>query len=273
MPQIAPDKTCSPSVGLALGAGVVRGMAHIGVMDVLQECGIRVDFMAGTSAGAVVAALYTGGIDMPDIIRIAKSLSWKKLVYPTMRRGSLLTHRKLGEYVESLVGPKRVCDMQPPLVVVATDFHTGEEVLLRDEPIGLAVCASSAMPGLFAPVRVGERLLVDGFLVNSVPSNVVRQMGASLVISSSVRSGGVTDSNGPIPAYQLVWQTVDLLVRHQIETVGQRSADVMIETFAPHLNAFHFRDTEAFIEAGREAALRSIPAIREAIARLPLDGM
>ncbi|HYG57442.1 MAG TPA: patatin-like phospholipase family protein, partial [Symbiobacteriaceae bacterium] len=167
-----------PVVGIALGGGVVRGMAHIGVLQVLQAESIPIDLVAGTSVGSLIGAVFAGGFALAELERLAPTLSWPKLVGPVWPRDGILTNVKLGAFVEQLVGAKRIEDLPIGYAAVAVDRASGGEVILRQGPIGQAVRASTAIPGLFTPVMHESRELIDGGLVNNVPASVVRSMGA-----------------------------------------------------------------------------------------------
>ncbi|HWI62857.1 MAG TPA: patatin-like phospholipase family protein [Symbiobacteriaceae bacterium] len=253
-----------PVVGLALGGGVVRGMAHIGVLQVLHEEGLPIDIIAGTSVGSLVGAVFAGGVSLDELERLVPTLSWRKLVGPTWPQVGLLSNVKLGRFVESLIGPKRIEELPISYAAVAVDRDSGQEIVLRDGPVALAVRASTAIPGIFQPVPRGNRLLIDGGLVNNVPASVVRSMGADVVIAVDVRDynyfapgqkGGLLLSF--LRAYDIM---INKAAHSELEW-----ADIPIRATCPGANPYGFKMAGALIEAGREQARLALPAIREAL--------
>ena len=175
----------TPKIGLALGSGSARGWAHIGVIKALTEAGIHVDYVAGTSVGAVVGAVYASG-RIDSFKDVVLQLDWKKIasfldvVFP---KSGLIDGNRIAEFIRSHVGEKNIEDLSLPFCAVSTDLATGNEVVFQDGDIIEAVRASISVPGVFTPVRKSGAILVDGGLVNPVPVSVVRKMGADLVIA------------------------------------------------------------------------------------------
>jgi NTE family protein len=179
-------------VGLALGSGGARGWAHLGVLQALAERNIRVDFVAGTSMGSVVGAFFAAG-RLGALRELADTLDWKRLRQffweISLSRSGLTDGRKLLEETRKILGVGQFRDLSIPFRAVAADLQTGGEVVLDSGSLLPALRASISIPGLFSPVWVGQRLLVDGGLVNPVPVNVVRNMGARRVIAVDVSQG------------------------------------------------------------------------------------
>ena len=175
----------SGKVGLALGSGSARGWAHIGVIKALTEAGICVDYVAGTSAGAVVGAVYASG-RIDSFKDVVLQLDWKKIAFfldVVFPKSGLIDGNKIAEFIRSHVEEKNIEDLSLPFCAVSTDLATGNEVIIQDGDIIEAVRASISVPGVFTPVRKNSAILVDGGLVNPVPVSVVREMGADLVIA------------------------------------------------------------------------------------------
>ena len=176
-------------VGLALGSGGARGWAHLGVLQALKEKGVRIDMVAGTSMGALVGAFLAAARE--DVLRdLATHLDWKGLRRffweISLSRSGLTDGRKLLEETRNLLGVAEFRDLKLPFRAVATDLNTGGEVALNSGDLLEALRASISIPGVFSPVWVGRRLLVDGGLVNPVPVNAARAMGADTVIAVDV---------------------------------------------------------------------------------------
>lgn len=185
-------------VGLALGSGGARGWAHLGVLQALRERGVQVDYIAGTSMGAVVGAFLAAGRE--DVLReVALHLDWKLLRQffweVSLSRSGLTDGRRLLEETRKLLGIEEFAGLNRPLRVVATDLSMGGEVVLGSGNLLQALRATISIPGVFSPVQIGRRWLVDGGLVNPVPVNVARDLGAGIVIAVDVSQG-----NEPAPA-------------------------------------------------------------------------
>lgn len=178
-----------PKVGLALGAGAARGWAHLGVIAAVEECGIPVHCIAGTSAGALVAGVYASG-QIGALTEVVLRLDWKEVLRYfsdiTLSRSGLVDGKKISDFIRRYITSSRLEDLRLPFRAVATDIVTGEEVILSHGDIIDAIRASISFPGIFTPVRVDDRLLVDGGLVNPVPVRVVRELGADIVIAVDV---------------------------------------------------------------------------------------
>ena len=176
-------------VGYALGGGAARGLSHIGVLKILHERGISPDIIAGTSIGALVGALYAGGLDPNEIEQLVLGLDWKKLVYlmdMTLPLNGLLQGKRVVSLLKSILGDTTFSQLRVDFACVATDIVSGEQVVLRDGSLIEAVRASISIPGIFTPVAIGGRYLVDGGLVNTVPVSICREMGAKYVIGVNV---------------------------------------------------------------------------------------
>lgn len=255
-----------PVVGLALGGGVVRGMAHIGVLQVLQEERIPIDLIAGTSVGSMVGALFAGGMSLDELERLASTLSWPKLVGLTWPGQGLLSNAKLGRFVDSLIGPKRIEDLPISYAAVAVDRDSGQEVILRDGMVAEAVRASTAIPGLFHPVSRGAQRLIDGGLVNNVPASVVRSMGADVVIAVDVRDYNYFDPGQQGGLLVSFLRAYDIMI-NKAASSELEWADIPIHATCPAANPYGFKMTGALIKAGREQARQAVPVIREALRR------
>lgn len=178
-----------PKIGLALGAGAARGLAHIGVLKALDREGIRIDSIAGTSIGAVIGAIYSSGIGPDEIEEIALNMDKTKtltLFAPTIPYSGLIDGSRITRFIESIIGRQNISDLNIPFAAVATDVMTGEEIVLTKGSLLDALRASASIPGMFTPAKHGERFLVDGGLVNPVPVSVAIGMGADIVIAVNV---------------------------------------------------------------------------------------
>jgi len=176
-------------IGLALGSGAARGLAHIGVLKVLKQNNVHIDFIAGTSIGAIVGAIYAAGIDPNVMEEIAMSLTPAKIALlfaPTFPFSGLIDGKRVRDFLESIIGNPNIEDLKIPFAAIATDISTGQEVVITKGSVLDAIRASMSIPGMFTPYEHNGTFLVDGGLVNPLPINVVRSMGANFVIAVNV---------------------------------------------------------------------------------------
>lgn len=174
-----------PRLGLALGSGAARGLAHIGALKVLEEANIPICGIAGTSIGAFIGALYAAGVPVQRMEAVACELDWRtlaRLLNPNVPTSGLVDGRKLVQFITELLPVHSFEALRLPLAVTATDIETGEALIIRKGDLLEALRAALAFPGIFPPVRFGDRFLVDGGLCNPVPADVVRLLGADRVI-------------------------------------------------------------------------------------------
>ncbi|MBM7853962.1 putative acylesterase/phospholipase RssA/CRP-like cAMP-binding protein [Desulfohalotomaculum tongense] len=256
--------TEKPKVGLALGSGAVRGMAHIGAAKVLKKHNIPIDMIAGTSAGALMGACLAAGVEPEKLERIVENMSWSRISKPLFPKSAFLSNSKLGQFLERIIGKKEFCELDIPFVAVATDAHTGEEVVLKRGKVSEAVKASAAIPVLFEPVELFGRKLIDGAVVNMVPASVCRSMGADIVIAVSVTDFSF-ETGPPKNIYMSVLHYMDMLVKKQVVEVENRWADILVKVDKPGLSAYSFKDTRQLIKEGELAAEKAIPRIKELI--------
>lgn len=273
-PVVAPVQAPSASlpvakaparIGLALGGGAARGFAHVGVIQVLEEAGIRPDIVVGTSAGSLVAALYASGRNGAQLQQVAESLEEAALTdwtLPIFGRGAL-KGEALARYVSSLVNHKLIEEMPMPLGIVATDLGSGQGVLFRRGSTGTAVRASSAVPSVFQPVTIAGRDYVDGGLVSPVPVGFARQMGADLVIAVDISSPPEGQATGD--SLQILLQTFAIMSK-SINRFELKDADVVVRPALAGVKSADFTAKRRSIEAGRRAMQQALPQLRAAMA-------
>ncbi|WP_051688215.1 patatin-like phospholipase family protein [Desulfofalx alkaliphila] len=253
-----------PKIGLALGAGAVRGVAHIGVAKVLYKHNIPIDMIAGTSAGALVGSCLAAGVEPEKLEKIVENMSWSRIASPLWPKRSLLDNIKLGQYLERVIGKKEFCQLNIPFVAVATDAYTGEEVVLSYGKVSDAVRASTAIPVIFKPVELYGRTLMDGAPANMVPASVCKSMGADIVIAVSVNDFSF-ESGPPKNIYMSVLHYMDMIMKKQVLEAEGQWADVLVKVSKPGLSGYNFKEAKQYIEAGQEAAEQAIPRIKELI--------
>ena len=263
-PEAAPVVRVPPRIGLALGGGAARGFAHVGVIQVLEEAGIRPTLVTGTSAGSLVAALYASGKSGAQLQQIAETMEEATIADWTLQiftRG-VLRGEALAKYVNTQVGQKPIEAMVIPLGIVATDLNSGNDVLFQRGDTGTAVRASSAVPAVFQPVKVGSREYVDGGLVSPVPVRAARKMGAELIIAVDISTPPeASAANGTL---EILLQTFTIMGK-SISTIELKDADVLVRPSLQGVSSADFSARKRSIEAGRQAMLLALPQLRAAI--------
>ena len=252
-------------IGLALGGGAARGFAHVGVIAVLEEAGLRPHFVVGTSAGSLVAALYASGKSSAQLQQTALNMEEVAItdwILPIIGRG-MFRGDALARYVNDLVTSRLIENMVIPLGIVATDLGSGNAVLFQKGDTGTAVRASSAVPAVFVPVKINGREYVDGGLVSPVPVRFARQMGADVVIAVDISNP--PEANTADGTLQILLQTFAIMGKsiNQYELAG---ADVVVRPSQAGLKSADFTSRQRAIEAGRAAMLVALPALKAKLA-------
>jgi NTE family protein len=261
-PEVAPALSKrAPRIGLALGGGAAKGFAHVGVIAVLEEAGLRPDYLVGTSAGSLVAALYASGKTSAELQKTAMSMEEATItdwMLPLVGRG-VFRGDALGRFVNDAVGGRLIEDMRIPLGVVATDLGSGQAVLFQRGDTGTAVRASSAVPAVFVPVKINGRDYVDGGLVAPVPVRYARQMGAELVIAVDISTA--PEDSATKDTLQILLQTFSIMGK-SINQHELREADIVVRPSLVGLKSADFSARQRAIDAGRAAMLAALPALR-----------
>ncbi len=254
----------SPTWGLALGGGAARGFAHVGVLQVLEENGLRPNVVTGTSAGSLVAAMYATGMKGAELERLALGMEEATLTdwsLPILGRG-VLRGDALERYVRQAVGGKSLEQMVLPLGILATDLQSGRGVLFRRGDTAIAVRASSAVPGVFTPVMISGREYVDGGLVAPVPVSQARDMGAEVVLAVDISKG---PESGPVSgALSVLLQTFDIMGQ-SINRYELAKATVVVRPALVGVGSADFGARAQSIAAGRAAMQAALPALRQAL--------
>ena len=262
-------------VGLALSGGAARGLAHVGVLRVLQNESIPIDLIAGTSAGAVIGAGYAWDQDMARITREALDADWKKmapLIDLSLPKSGFIKGKKVQELIAGYVGGNiKFSDLKIPFACVATDIDTGEEIVIDSGSLPEALRASISIPGIFTVVKYEGRYLVDGGLTTPVPVEVVSDMGADFIIAVNVNPD-VTDRLGKTSQkrvaarkepniFQIMMQSV-YITTYSLARSSLENADVVIEPDLAHINAGDFNRARELVTRGRQAAEEAVPEIK-----------
>ncbi len=248
-------------IGLALGGGAARGFAHVGVIAVLEEAGLKPQLVVGTSAGSLVAALYASGKTSAQLQQTAlnmEEVAFTDWMLPIFGRG-MFRGDALARYVNELVSNRSIENMLIPLGIVATDLGNGDAVLFQRGDTGVAVRASSAVPGVFVPVKIGAREYVDGGLASPVPVRFARQMGADVVIAVDISTP--PEANPASNTLQILLQTFAIMVK-SINQFELKDADVVVRPSLVGLKSADFSARQRAIDAGRAAMLVALPALK-----------
>lgn len=253
-----------PTIGLALGSGAARGLAHIGVLKVLQREKIPIDYLAGSSMGSIISVLFASGMNLELLEKICclhlKRKQWLDFTVPGL--GFVIGDRAK-EIIRLLTHSKELQDLAIPTAVVATDLRMGEPVVFRQGPIGDAVRASMSIPGIFEPVKWKGRILVDGGVIDRVPCSIVREMGADLVIGVDVlpEINKVEIRN----IFDVITQSLSIMER---ELLNQRMpmCDVFIRPDCADISPTTFHRVEECISRGMVATEKKIDQLKRLIA-------
>ncbi len=264
-PPATPKPPRPPRIGLALGGGAARGFAHIGVIQVLEEAGIRPDLVVGTSAGSLVTALYAAGRHGTELARVAMAMDESAITDWSFPGRGLIRGEALARYVREQTGGRTIEQLPMPLGIVATDLDSGLAMLFQRGDVGIAVRASSAVPAVFQPVKIGSHEYVDGGLVSPVPVRSARQMGADLVIAVDISSPPEGNATGD--PFTMLLQTFSIMGK-SINAFELRDADIVIRPRLAGMSSADFTARKRAIESGREAALAGLVGLRGRIAAL-----
>lgn len=264
-PQPKPEvKVTPPRIALVLGGGAARGFAHVGVLKVLEATGVSPDIVVGVSAGSFVGALYAAGYSAADLQRVALQLDEFVLGDWSMPDRGIIKGEALQNFVNRAVQERPLEKLNRTFAVVVTELQSGEQVVFRRGNTGMAVRASSSIPGVFQPVRINGKDYVDGGLTGPVPVRVARSLGADVVIAVDVSAR---------PKYGKTGDTLDVLLQTFV-IMGQAiaanelpEADVVIRPDTSQLTAVGFEQRRLAIQEGERATRAALSLIRERIAK------
>ncbi|MEW5806596.1 MAG: patatin-like phospholipase family protein [Acidobacteriota bacterium] len=267
-PSMQPESNSfqRPVIALVLGGGAARGFAHIGVIRVLEQEKIPIQMIVGTSIGSLIGAIYADCQNSFELEWMTHDVKeddffdfsvWNSLMGP-------FEGDKIEEFIQKSVKAKRIEELKIHYAAIATDLHRGKKVILKSGPVATAVRASCAIPGLFHPVQIGNQLLSDGGIVDNVPVDVAKEMGADIVIAVDI-SRDV--EKGEISNFVVVTiQAISIMAR-EIGKCQADKADILIAPEVGKINSMDFDNKKECIKAGIDAATAAIPSIKETIAR------
>jgi len=247
-------------LGLALGGGFARTIAHIGVLKVLEEERIPVDLIAGTSAGSILGAAYCAGMSASEIEQMASTTQFRDFARMTLSRYGLYATDRMADFCERVIKIKTFKDLKIPLAVTATDVRTGDPVVFTKGPLADPMRASCAYPGMFPPVDVDGRLLIDGMLAYSVPTTPLREMGAAFVIGVCLSA-----DRSPQPAPRHLFEVIARcfsIAEARMSHLWKKDADLVIEPDVEGFSFDCFDRAKELIASGEKAARAAMPQLR-----------
>jgi NTE family protein len=250
-----------PAIGVALGGGFARGIAHIGVLKVLEEEGIPVRLVAGTSVGALIGAGYCSGLTIAELEEVAHRVRFTTFARWTLSRYGFATNDRMVPFLQQTLKAQTFEKLRIPLGVAATDFNTGEGVIFHSGPIIDPVRASCAYPGMFLPVEIRGRWLVDGMLSHPVPALPLREMGAERVLAVQLR-GQWSKTTAPRHLLDVIGQAF-AIAQDRMSTIWRSAADVVIEPDVAGFDYDDFKRADDLIRVGQLAMRRALPEVHK----------
>jgi NTE family protein len=251
-----------PKIVLALGGGGARGFAHIGVLQTLKEAGIRVSAIVGTSMGALIGATYAAGTDLYYLGQLVEYLHWEDLIDLRLPNLGLIDGAKVKTVIDLLTKGKSMEDLEVIFWAVATDLFTGEEVIFKTGPLGPAVRASISIPGVFNPVELDGRTLVDGAVVAGVPVAVARLMNGDITLAVNV---GFDHTQHQVNNIFDVMSKVMDIMGNMLDAQQIKQADLTITPQLGNIGTMHFQRAKECIAIGRKATELILPELQERI--------
>lgn len=258
--------TGNPRVAIVLGAGSARGLAHIGVLQVLRENEIDFDFIVGSSMGAMVGSIYACGADLYMLDRMIEHMNTRLLVDIMVPRMGFIAGNRISEFLDLVTKKKSFAQLDFPVTVISTDLVTGQKVVMSEGSVTEAVRASISIPGVFVPLVKDDMVLVDGAVSDRLPIEVAREMGADLVIAVDVTygAGKKTEFEG---AMDIILTALEIMGQYHFDAVNV-NADILIQPAVRHINPRDFDRSREIVDQGRRAAAEKVAEIKDQIALL-----
>jgi NTE family protein len=257
----AADEPRVPAIGVALGGGFARGMAHIGVLKVLEHEGIPVRIVTGTSVGALIGACYCSGLSIEELEKVAHSVRFTTFARWTVSRYGFASNDRMVQFLNRTLKVKTFEELRVPLGVTATDFNSGEGVVFHSGAIVDPVRASCAYPGMFLPVEIRGRFLIDGMLSHPVPTAPLHEMGADRVIAVHLR-GQWSKNGAPRHLFDVIGQSF-AIAQDQMSHLWRGAADVIVEPEVAGFSYDDFKRAGELIHAGEVAMRKALPEVRK----------
>jgi len=256
-------------IALVLGGGAARGFAHIGVLKILETNHIPIHMIAGTSAGSFVGSLYAYGFNAYQLQKIALGLERGDIADFTIPDNGFIKGDLLEDYVNRMLRNTSMEKLRIPFYAIATEVPNGKETVFATGNTGKAVRSSCSIPGVFNPVRIGDKMYVDGGVVSPIPVDAARRLGADVVIAVDISSD--LDTSQPSGTIETILQSINIM-SSKISVSQLSRADVVIRPLVGHIGSADFTMRNEAIIEGEKAALQVLPKIQEIVNRLRQEG-
>ncbi|RPF56099.1 patatin-like phospholipase family protein [Aquisalibacillus elongatus] len=251
-----------PKIGLALGSGGARGFSHLGVIKILEKEGIPIDYIAGSSMGALVGAFYGAGQSVEHLYQLALTFKRKYFMDFIVPKMGLVQGERIKSYIRMFTYNKNLEDFDIPVSIVTTDIYSGEKVIFKEGDAATAVRASISIPGVFVPEKVDQRLLVDGGVIDRIPVSVVKDMGADIVIA--VDCSKFEKNTEIYSIYDIIMQSIDIM-QNEITNYRMVDADVVMRPEVYTYSSRNYTQVSEIIQKGEEEAIQHVESIKKVI--------
>lgn len=273
-PPVVPEAPIQPpikpaKIALVLGAGASKGFAHIGVLKILETNKIPIHTIIGTSVGSVVGSFYAYGLNAFELQRLSFSIEQKDIVDLTIPDNGFIKGEKLEEFVNRTLKHTPIEKLKIPFYAVATEIQNGREVLFGRGNTGQAVRASCSIPGVFRPVKIGDKVYVDGGVVSPVAVEAAKRLGADMVIAVDISASG--ERTPPVNTIETLLQSIDIMYS-KLAAIQLSQADIVIRPKVGHIGSADFLKRHEAILEGEKAAAEALPKIMGIITQLRLEG-
>lgn len=273
-PPVIPETPVQPpprpaKIALVLGAGASKGFAHVGVLKILETNKIPIHMIVGTSVGSVVGSFYAYGLNAFELQRLSFSIEQKDIVDLTIPDNGFIKGEKLEEFVNRTLKNTPIEKLKIPFYAVATEIQNGREVLFGRGNTGQAVRASCSIPGVFRPVKIGDKVYVDGGVVSPVAVEAAKRLGADVVIAVDISAGG--ERTPPVSTIETLLQSIDIMYS-KLAAIQLSQADIVIRPKVGHIGSADFLKRHEAILEGEKAAAEALPKITGVITQLRLEG-
>lgn len=259
-----------PKIVLVLGGGGARGFAHIGVLQVLHEAGIKISGIVGTSMGALIGSLFAAGTDLYYLGRLVEYMKWEELIDFRITGLGLINGGKVQTLIDLLTKGKSIEDLSPAFWAVATDLFSGNAIVFKNGPLAPAIRASISIPGVFSPVEVDGKILVDGGVVAGVPVLIAQDMKPDLIVASNV---GFDHTQHQVNTLFDVLSKVIDIMGNRLDELQLDAADLIIAPQLGTIGTMSFQMAHQCIEAGRNAAAAAVPQLEALLTSRKTDGI
>ena len=252
-------KNIKKKIALVLGGGAARGIAHIGALKVLKRHKIPINMVVGTSIGSIVGAVYALGVSLKNLEEVALKTGWQDLANFALSKTGFLEGKNLERVIREAIEEKGFSDLKMPLAIVTTDIESGEEFVITSGDLAKSIRASCSIPGIFIPARIEGKMLVDGGLRSTVPSEVAKRIGADFVIAIDVgycvRKGKISN------IFQVLFQSIQI-IGNELSKHERMPSDVVIEVpLGQDIDQMAFDKAAEIISIGEKAAEAAMPGL------------